>query len=178
MPNLVLEIDKIFFIFLVFIFNAGLFSSQTHVSIDDPIYKYLDRQSTQGVLPSYMNATLPLNRDYITEMLIALLDNRDKLSAVDNKILDEYLADYTYELKERSYFQLEDGKHTYHLFKSWKTVNRGFKDLLGYTPNQEEHHLAVYQNKDDLVWLDIGGMARYEMRESYNRLPYSYHYSL
>ena len=163
---------------IIIIFQGWVYPSQLHVKINDPIYVYMDRLSTQGVLPSYMNATLPITRDYIAEMLNVLDENRDNLSVVDQKILDEFLADYTYELKDKSYFQLEDGENTYHPFKSWKTVNRGFKDLLGYTPNQEEHHLAVYQNKDDLIWLDIGGMARYEKRKVNSRLPYSYHFSL
>jgi len=171
-------LNKTLITILVIIFYSELFSSQLHVSINDPVYEYLDRFSTQGVLPSYMNVTLPLTRDYIADMLIILDESRDNLSVVDQKILDEYLADYTYELKDRPYFQLEDGENIYHPFKSWKTVNRGFKDLIGYVPNQEEYHLSVYQKNEDLVWLDVGGMARYEMRESYNRLPYSYHYSL
>ena len=75
---------------LGFIFYSGLFSSQLHVAINNPVYKFLDRLSTQRVLPAYMNATLPLTRDYIAEMLIVLSDKRDQLSAVDNKILDEY----------------------------------------------------------------------------------------
>ena len=163
---------------IIIIFQGWVYASQLHVKINDPIYVYMDRLSTQGVLPSYMNATLPLTRDYNAEMLNILDESRDNLSVVDQKILDEFLADYTYEFKDKSYFQLEDGENTYYPFKSWKTVNRGFKDLVGYTPNQEEHHLAVYQNKDDLIWLDIGGMARYEKREVNSRLPYSYHFSL
>ena len=163
---------------IIIIFQGWVYPSQLHVKINDPIYVYMDRLSTQGVLSGYMNATLPLARDYIAEMLISLHDNRGNLSIVDQKILDEYLADYAYELSDKFYFQLEDGENTYHPFKSWKTVNRGFKDLVSYITNQEEHHLAVYQNKDDLIWLDIGGMARYEKKKTNSRLPYSYHYSL
>ena len=163
---------------LVILFYSALFSSQLHVSINDPVYEYLDRLSTNGVLPYYMNNTLPLTRDYIADMLIILDDSRNTLSVVDQKILDEYLVDYTYELGDRLYFQLENGENIYHPFKSGEKIYKGIKDLIYYVPNQEEHHFSVYQNKDDLIWLDIGGMARYEMRESYNRLPYSYHYSL
>ena len=73
---------------------------------------------------------------------------------------------------------VEDEEILYHPFKSWKTVNRGFKDLIGYTSNQEEHHLSVYQKNDDLVWLDVGGMARSEIQNADSRLVYSYQYSL
>ena len=72
---------------LVIIFHSELFSSQLHVSINDLVYEYLDRLSTNGVLPYYMNNTLPLTRDYIADMLIILDESRDNLSVVDQKIL-------------------------------------------------------------------------------------------
>ena len=83
-----------------------IFANQLHVRINDPIYKYLDRLSTQGVLTDYMNGTLPLTRDYIVEMLSFIAEKRNQLSVVDSNILDEYLADYRHELKEKPYFQL------------------------------------------------------------------------
>ena len=104
-------LNKTLITILVIILYSGLFSSQLHISINDPVYEYLDRLSTQGVFPSYMNITLPLTRDYIADMLIILDESRDNLSVVDQKILDEYLADYTYELEGRPYFQLEDGEN-------------------------------------------------------------------
>ena len=62
-----------------------IFGSQLHVRYDDPIYDYLDRMETQGILPVYMNGTLPLSRDYIVDMLIHLEGERDKLSTIDIK---------------------------------------------------------------------------------------------
>ena len=96
-------------LFLPLIFGC-IFGSQLHVDIHDPIYYYLDRLATQGALPAYMNGTLPLTRDYIAEMLIHLNENRDKLLTVDIKILDEYLADYSYDLKINLIFSLEREK--------------------------------------------------------------------
>jgi len=163
---------------LIIILYSGLFSSQQHVSINDPVYEYLDRLSTNGVLPSYMNNTLPLTRNYIADMLIILDESRDNMSVVDQKYLDEYMADYTYELKGRSYFQLEDGENTYYPFQSVTKFKRGLRDVLLYTANQENHHLAVYEKNDNLIWLDVGGMARYDKQDAMTRVPYIYHYSL
>ena len=88
----------IILLFLLLTFGC-IFGSQLHVSYDDPIYDYLDRMETKGILHVYMNGTLPLSRDYIVDMLIHLEGERDKLSTIDKKILDEYLADYSNELK-------------------------------------------------------------------------------
>ena len=65
-------LNKTLITILVIIIYSKLFSSQLHVSINDPIYVYMDRLSTQGVLPSYMNATLPITRKFIAEMLNVL----------------------------------------------------------------------------------------------------------
>ena len=163
---------------IIIIFQGWVYPSQLHVKINDPIYVYMDRLSTQGVLPSYMNATLPITRDYIAEMLNVLDENRDNLSVVDQKILDEFLADYTYELKDKSYFQLEDGENTYHPFQSWKKLGGGLSDISSYTANQGDHHLVVYEKEDNSVWLDVGGLARSEIQNSDSRLVYSYQYFL
>ena len=133
-------------ILLFLLLTLGLiFGRQLHVSYDDPIYDYLDRMETQGILPVYMNETLPLSRDYIVDMLIHLEGERDKLSTIDIKILDEYLADYSNELKDIPYFQLREEETTYHPFQSWPNLKIGFKDVLSYTANQEDHHLVVYE---------------------------------
>ena len=143
-------------LFLTLTFDL-IFSSQLHVSYDDPIYDYLDRMETQGILPVYMNGTLPLSRDYIVDMLIHLEGERDKLSTIDIKILDEYLADYSYELKEKPYFQLREEETTYHPFQSWPNLKTGIRDVFSYTDKQEDHHLVVYNKEDNLMWLDVGG---------------------
>ena len=174
-----LLINSIIKITLYLILTSGIyFASQLHVRIDDPVYDYLDRLSTQGILPSYMNTTLPLNREYIAEMLTYLSKERDMLTVIDNKILDEYIADYRLELEEKTYFQLQDTETTYHPFQSLQKFKRGFRDVFSYTTNQEEHHLAVYEKEGNLVWLDVGGMAKYEKQDAKTRLPYIYHYSL
>jgi len=155
-----------------------IFGSQLHVRYDDPIYDYLDRMETQGILPVYMNGTLPLSRDYIVDMLIHLEGERDKLSTIDIKILDEYLADYSYELKEKPYFQLREEETTYHPFLSWPNLKTGIRDVFSYTDKQEGHHLGVYEKEDNMVWLDVGGMTRSEIQNSDGQLIYSYRYSL
>ena len=144
-------------ILILFIFLNVIFANQLHVRINDPIYEYLDRLSTQGVLPNYLNGTLPLPRDYIAEMLSSLVEKRNDLSVVDNKILDEFLAEYRHELKGEPYFQLLDEESTYHPFQSWPKIKTGMGDLLSYSAKQEEHHLVVYEKEKNIVFNDKFG---------------------
>ena len=91
---------------LLLVLSTGfILGSNLHVDIDNPIYDYLDRLATKGVLPYYQNNTLSLKREYVANMLIKLNNQRDKLSRVDQKLLDEYLVDYRYELTDMQYFK-------------------------------------------------------------------------
>ena len=67
---------------IVIILSGIILGSHLHVRIQDPVYEYLDRLSTQGMLTVYMNGTLPLTRDYIADMLMHLEKERDKLSTM------------------------------------------------------------------------------------------------
>jgi len=97
---------------------------------------------------------------------------------MDIKILDEYLADYSYELKDKPYFQLREEETTYHPFQSWPKLKTGIRGVFLYTEKQEDHHLVVHQNNNNLVWLDIGGIVRDEIQNSDGLFIFSHRYSL
>ena len=77
-----------------------LFGTHLHMNIKSPIYDYIDCLVTKGILLSYQNHTLPLKRKYISQMLIQLNNKRNKLSQIEQELLDEYLADYHYKLTD------------------------------------------------------------------------------
>ena len=168
---------KLLFCFLA-CHSGWLYSNQLHVKINDPIYEYLDRHATNGILLDYINGTLPLSRRYIADMLILLEEKKDKLSPIDIKFLYEYLADYSYELKDEPYFQLRESETTYHPFLSSLKLKTAMRDLFAYTEIQQDHHLLVYEKGNNFVWLDVGGMIRNEIQNSDAPLIYSYRYSL
>ena len=117
-----LLIHPIIKITLYLILTSGFyFASQLHVRIDDPVYDYLDRLSTQGVLPSYMNATLPLYSDYIADLLTHLTTERDMLSAIENKI------DYLLSISDREW---EDVVKKSPLKMEYDPGNKRLKELV------------------------------------------------
>ena len=160
------------------VLTSLMYSSKLHVNINHPVYDYLDRLATQGLLPSYLNDTLPLKRDYIVQMLSKLNQQREELSDMDQALLDYYLADYRYELQNALYFKIPDSHNAYHPFTSKHHIKDRIKDVFSFQAQQENHHLVVYEKDKNLVWFDIGGMARYEMKNSDGRIPYSYKYKL
>ena len=82
-----------------------------------------------------MNSSLPLTRGYIAEMLIHLEKERDRLFTIDKKILDEYLADYSYELKDKPYFQLMEEETMYQPFQLWPKLKTDIRDVVIMSPS-------------------------------------------
>ncbi|MCF7804193.1 MAG: hypothetical protein K9N46_07890 [Candidatus Marinimicrobia bacterium] len=153
-------------------------ASQLHVRIGDPVYDYLERMATRGFLPGYMDDTRPLTRDYIAEQLRRLDEQRSELSRIEREILNEYISDYRYELTDERYFQLQPDKHTYHPFSSLNNFTGALTEVFRYTPAQEEHHLAVYEEENDAVWLDWDEMQLYENKSGTGRYLIQHAYRL
>ena len=157
-------------ILYIFLYQL-LFASQLHVPIIDPIYLYLDKMATSGLLPGYLNDTKPLNRDRIAKLLVELNNYRVELSAVDMQILDEYIADYRFELGNLKHFRLvEPDQKVYFALSSIKNIKEGIKDIFIYPPKQEDQHILVYETDNEFVWIDWDEMVRYEMKNDIGRI--------
>ncbi len=156
---------SIFFILL----TEMLFSSQLSVPINDPIYLFLDRMATVGIIRNLYNDELPLNRDEVAEALIKILENSDKLSIVDKNILGEYFADYRYELGSEKKWEVENNYNTYFRFSKFKNIKKDFKDIFTYNDDSEDLHLFSYEKDDELLWLDFDFTGRIETQNNSTR---------
>lgn len=146
----------------VLLIVSSLFSTQIHVSINDPIYSYLDRMATMGVIRNIFNDALPLNRDEITKSLKKIYEKKDQLSQVDRKILYEYFSDYRYELKDKKHWKIKENSNTYLRFSKIKNFKDDFNDIFTYRNNSEDLHLFVHENDDEMLWLDLDFMGKIE----------------
>lgn len=165
-------------IFTLILLANTAFASGIHVPLDSPIYGYLHRLSTQGLLPYYLDKTRPLTRGYVAEQLMKLDQDRSDLSRVDRELLDEYLADYRLELTDKRYYKLTKTGNTYFWFSNWKTFQDGVSDLFHYTPNQEKLHLMAFENGQETVWFDWIEKTRYEMKNSLGRMFFQHGFRL
>ncbi|MEA1987204.1 MAG: capsule assembly Wzi family protein [Candidatus Marinimicrobia bacterium] len=152
----------IFFVLLI----GNLFSSQLHVSINDPIYLFLDRMATTGIIRNFFNDELPLNRDEISESLVKIYNHRHQLSTVDNKLLIEYINDYRYELGEKKHWKIGEHSNTYFRFSKFKNYRQDIKDIFSYRDNSEDLHLFAYEKNNELLWLDFDFYDRVEIKNS------------
>jgi len=156
----------------IIVFLAGsLNATQHYVRLSDPVYPFLDRLATQGLIPGFLNDTKPLTRNYIAEYLEKIDKEKAKLSPVDRRILREFLVDFRMELTPDSHFLLQrkEDRSAYFLFGSFQSVREAIGRLFEYHDSQEALHTLVYETETEFVWIDWDEMLRYEMKNSTGR---------
>lgn len=163
------KINIILCFLLLIIIPASLHGSGLHVALDDPIYLYLDRLATQGIIRDLLNDTAPLKRDEIAQFLLKIYQRKDELSFVDRQILEEYIADYYYELSGLKHFTLGDTGTVYFSLGSLKNIHADLKDLFTYQEKQADQHLFVYETDNEMVWIDWDEMVRLETKNGLTR---------
>ncbi|MDO9547782.1 MAG: capsule assembly Wzi family protein [Candidatus Marinimicrobia bacterium] len=150
---------------LLGIFSEALIASQGHVRLNDPIYLFLDRMATGGLLPGLLNDTRPYTRDKIAGQLAILNEKRNDLSGIDRTILDEYMADYRLELfPNKSHFQVGDQGNTFLFFRSFENIKTGLGNIFQYEDNCEKQHLFVHESDNEIIWIDWEEMLRVESK--------------
>ena len=95
---------------------------------------------------------------------------RENMSIVDRQILDEYIADYRYELRTQKHFKLKQDQLVYFTLSSLKNIKDDIKDIFIYQPQQEDQHILVYETENEFVWIDWDEMARYEIKNNTSRI--------
>jgi hypothetical protein len=81
-------------ILILFILPLLVFSQVENVPISHPVYEFLFRSESRGLLPHFSTSQLPLQRNEIISALNIINQNKDKLTDVEKHILDEHLIDF------------------------------------------------------------------------------------
>ena len=89
---------KNIFVFLLIMLFANLAYSQIeNVSVSHPVYKFLSRYETMGLLEHKSLSSLPLQRMEVSECLSLIKAQRESLSHADRQLLDKYLIEFEVE---------------------------------------------------------------------------------
>ena len=85
------------FILLSIIFLTSLtnsFSQVEYINITNPIYKYLQRAETQGLLPHFSLSDIPLQKYEITNALESINIHKEQLNTREQGLLEKYLIEF------------------------------------------------------------------------------------
>jgi hypothetical protein len=157
-------------ILLIFLTAICLNSTGLHVPVNDPVYDFLDRMATRGIIRELLNDTRPLRRDKVAEYLVKLKDREEALSYTDRLVLKEYLLEYRSEFGQCRHPKLTEGRNHYTPLSSRENFTTEIKKIFEKYSEEEPPHLFIYEKDKNLIWLDVDGRARLESKNGIFRL--------
>ena len=120
---------KIIFLFL---YPYLLFAQVGYVELANPVYSFLERMNSLGIIPDYNSFEKPLTRKQIAEFLSKINLKETELAAIEKKILLKYLSEFSFE---------NTGVVNASSFISETNVN--------YLKNENEKYIYFYSDSSD-----------------------------
>jgi len=148
------------------ILTSFLFSMQLFVPTDHDVYDFLERQSTRGYIPEFMNDTKPLQRDEIAEWLVKISELENELHRVDRELLNYYLSEYRYELTDLRHPCLGDTSDSRLGFSSWKNYSHDMRSMFNDDIFKEQNHIYIHESENNTIWVDTDFRVRGEGKNS------------
>ncbi len=153
---------------LIFLFLlSGLLQAQNPLSVTlhAPVYDFLERMESLGITANQLNGALPLSRGRIAQLLAEIADKRGRLTAIDQRRLDDFLLDFRRELRpQEKYGQTGEGKTWYSTLSSWNNLKKDFYRALHQRYPEEENHLFLWETGDSSFYADYRQVFTYDGR--------------
>lgn len=150
---------------LIIIVTPLLAGNPVSVPIYDPIYHYLDRLETLGILDNILDGVKPFDREHIANLLREIDLKREQLTRIDREKLDNYLLDYRYELKSgEKYAQIKDDKTIYSPFSNWSQIKKDFTRFFAQNQPEEKNHVFLWEDSTNSFIFDFGYEFSFDQR--------------
>ena len=157
-------------IILSFFMNPSASGSGLVVNANDPIYLFLQRLATRGIIHNYSVSVLSLKRDEIAAFLQEAAEHSERLHGTEQKILNEYCRDYRRELGEERHTDIQSGRTAQAPLLSKGGFQKRTKDIFDRNDQQEEKHLFVFEEGASFLWVDLREKVKIESKSSAFRL--------
>lgn len=155
-------IPVIILIFFTVTLRAG---NPVSVPYDHPVYEFLDRMETLGLLNDVLDGKRPMARYRVAELLSKIDRNAPNLTAIDRRFLADYLLDFRYELQAGSKHSKNDGPEKwYSVLSSVQNFKNDFNDFFRQQHPQEENHVFMWEDSLQNFYFDYIHNLSYESR--------------
>lgn len=145
----------ILFSFLLLI-NALIAGNPVSVPLDQPVYRFLDRMETLGILDNMRDGIRPLDRERVSNLLLKINESRELLTGIDRRRLDNYLLDFRYEIDyNQKYAGVKEDRNWYTPFASWNQFTTDFKRFFAQNQPEEDNHLYLYEDSTASFYFDL-----------------------
>ena len=158
---------------LLLLLSLSLMANSLPVPITNPIYLFLKRLETRGIISRYNDSVLPLTRNKLAEYLKEAGENRSQLNNIEREILTEFLADYRPELRAAADQTVAQGP-----FISDNGLQTTLKNIGCRSDNREETHLFSYEDNNNFLWADFDAAITSQHRDGKQRFIFYDAYSL
>ena len=148
---------------LLILAEYSLAGNPTSVSVTDPVYAFLDRMETAGIIGNLVDGVKPMDRERIAYYLQQINQQRDQITGIDAALLDNYLLDYRYELNhQKKYAAMESDKNWYTPLASWQQLKKDFHRFFQWTQPEEENHVVLWEDSTNSLYFDFTEQMVYE----------------
>jgi hypothetical protein len=145
--------------------ETGLAQNPTSVPISHPVYHFLDRMETTGILDNILDGVKPFDRGHIAELLKVVESQRERLSAIDQRVLDNYLLDFRFEIDPtQKYARIENNSNIYSPFSSLNNLKADFLRFFARNDPEEDNHLFLWEDSTNSFYLDFNYDVTYDQR--------------
>lgn len=136
------------------------------VPINHPVYSFLDRMETLGLIDNIRDAVKPLSRGRVSSILTAINAKRDELTVIDRDRLDSFLLDFRFEINRlQKYEYLLESSNWYSPFASMKQFKSDFKRFFKRNQPEEENHVVLWEDSTNSFYFDFIQDFVYDRRD-------------
>ncbi len=83
---------------LLFVFSVAVFAQDDYVSVDNPVYNFLQRMEVLHLIKGYNSFEIPKPRNEVAGFIKQVIANQDKLDNIDKKILKDLEVEFEFNL--------------------------------------------------------------------------------
>ena len=136
--------------------NIVFAGNPVSVPIGDPVYRFLDRMETLGILDNLRDGIKPFDRERISRLLVKVDSSKTQLSPIDRRRLDNYLLDFRYETnRTQKYAGIKDESNWYTPFSSWNQIKTDFSRFFQQNQPEEDNHLYLWEDSTRSFYVDL-----------------------
>jgi hypothetical protein len=135
------------------------------VPLGHDIYRFLDRMETLGVVDNILDGVKPFDREHISQLLVEINLEREKLTRIDRDRLDNYLLDFRFDIDyTEKYAQLEGERTWYTPFSSWDRIKTDFFRFFAQNQPEENNYLFMWEDSTNSFYAEFIYDFTYDQR--------------
>ena len=144
-------------LFILLLLMPALFAGNpVSVPIEHPVYHFLDRMETLGIIDNILDGVKPFDREHISELLAEINNQREELTRIDLENLDNFLLDFRFEINHtQKHSQMGEKKTWYTFFTSWEHTKKDFYRFFTQNQPEEENHVFFWEDSSNSFYFDF-----------------------